>query len=94
MRLHNLAVHFFGLLRRSAKRRNGIDEFKPFPITQREKDCLQWTGVGRSDWDISALLGISEATVRLHLQRAMHKLGVPTRTQAVVQAILSGQIVL
>jgi hypothetical protein len=42
-------------------------------LTVREKDCLRWRGTGKSDWDISQILAISERTVKFHLESARAK---------------------
>ncbi len=93
VKLHNLAVYFYGLLRRSSQRRSARGSEYAGCLTQRERECLLWLAAGRTDWDISAILGVSESGVRLHVARAMRKLGVPTRTQAVAQAIITSQII-
>jgi DNA-binding CsgD family transcriptional regulator len=61
-------------------------------LTDRERDCLIWSARGKTAWETSEILGISEETVQFHLKNAMHKLGVHTKTHAVVKAILDGLI--
>jgi LuxR family quorum sensing-dependent transcriptional regulator len=61
-------------------------------LTPREIECLQGIASGRSDWDISDRLSISETTVRFHLQSAKRKFGVRTRAHAVALAILAGYV--
>jgi LuxR family transcriptional regulator, quorum-sensing system regulator BjaR1 len=56
-------------------------------LTQREADCLAWVARGKTDWEISEILSISENTVHWYIEQAKRKLGVPTRVQAVVAAI-------
>lgn len=56
-------------------------------LTKRESECLQWCAEGKTSWEISKILGISERTVVFHFQNAARKLGVSSRTQAVVKAI-------
>ncbi len=58
------------------------------PLTRREAEVLSWAARGKTSVDIAALLGIGERTVDFHLGNAMHKLGVTTRTQAVMKASL------
>lgn len=60
------------------------------PLTRRETECLKWVAEGKSDWDISELLGISEATVHAHVENAKKKIGVRSRVQAVVVATVKG----
>jgi LuxR family quorum sensing-dependent transcriptional regulator len=47
---------------------------------------------GKTDWEISQILSISEQTVHGYVQNAMTKLGARTRAQAVALAIQSSQI--
>lgn len=55
-------------------------------VTKRQLDCLQWVAEGKSDWEISQILKISEFTVHNHVEGAKRVLGVTTRVQAVVAA--------
>jgi DNA-binding CsgD family transcriptional regulator len=56
-------------------------------LSRRQRECLQWVRAGKSDWEIGEILKISEYTVREHIEAARKKLGVRTRTQAVIEAI-------
>ena len=56
-------------------------------LTEREREVLRWLAGGKTDRDIGAILGISPRTVHKHLQRVYEKLGVETRTAAVVRAL-------
>jgi DNA-binding CsgD family transcriptional regulator len=60
------------------------------PLTSREREVLHWLGGGKTDRDIATILGISPRTVHKHLQRIYEKLGVETRTAAVVRALTAG----
>lgn len=61
-------------------------------LSPREKEVLQWTARGKSNWEISTVLGISEKSVEFHLDSARRKLQVHNRTHAVVKAIMLNQI--
>jgi LuxR family quorum sensing-dependent transcriptional regulator len=61
-------------------------------LTVREREVLHWIAAGKSSWDISVILGISERTVNWLISRATRKLNAVNRTQAVVNAIRAGQI--
>ncbi len=57
------------------------------PLSMREREVLKWLKSGKSSWDISVILGISERTVNFHINNVMKKLEAVTRTQAVATAI-------
>lgn len=62
------------------------------PLSKGERDALSWIGAGKTTWEISVILHISEATVDARVRRAMKKLDAVNRTHAVVSAIKSKQI--
>lgn len=61
-------------------------------LTARELECLKWVASGKSSWEVSRILGRSEATVNFHLANIMRKFDVGTRQQAVVKAIAAGLV--
>ncbi len=61
-------------------------------LTGREYDCLAYVAAGKSDWEISVILNLSQATVRFHVDNARRKLDATTRTHAVARATASGLI--
>lgn len=61
--------------------------FAAAALTPRELGVLEWLAAGKTDRDIAAILGISPRTVQKHLQRIYEKLGVETRTAAVMRAM-------
>jgi DNA-binding CsgD family transcriptional regulator len=56
-------------------------------VSARELDCLKWVAAGKTAWEASIILGISERTVRFHLNAAREKLNCLTTTQAVAKAV-------
>jgi len=62
------------------------------PLSERELEVLQQMAYGLRNEQIGRELHISESTVKTHVHRILHKLGVSDRTQAVVSAI-RGRIV-
>jgi DNA-binding CsgD family transcriptional regulator len=78
-----LANYFHG----HALRMNGFNSDRDLLVSARELDCLQWTAAGKTAWEASVILGISERTVRFHLNAAREKLNCATTTQAVAKAI-------
>lgn len=61
-------------------------------LTRRELDCLRWCCEGKTDWEISVILGIAESTVRSYLNTVLTKLDVVNRTQLAAEAVRSGLI--
>ncbi|WP_122500371.1 LuxR family transcriptional regulator [Pseudomonas viridiflava] len=56
-------------------------------LTRRERECLRWSAEGLTAREIAQHLNRSVATVTLHLNSAMQKLGAKNRVQAVVRAV-------
>lgn len=59
-------------------------------LTTREKEVLNWISQGKSSWDISVILGISEKTVNFHVGSLMQKLDAVSRSHAVAIAFQLG----
>lgn len=64
----------------------------PGMLTPRELEVVGLLAQGKSNPDIAGMLMISRATVKVHVERIIRKLGVSDRTQAVVRAIERGLI--
>jgi DNA-binding NarL/FixJ family response regulator len=72
-------------------------EFKPdfsstepllkFGLTPRAAEALLWLAQGKTNSDIATILGITESTVKKHVQEIFEKLGVETRSAATVRAL-------
>lgn len=56
-------------------------------LSNREEEILNWLANGKSSWDISVILSISERTVKFHIDNIMKKLNAVNRTHAVAIAI-------
>ena len=59
-------------------------------LTQRERDVLELIVKGRSNKEIAADLGITEGTVKCHVNVILSRLGVSDRTQAAIAALRRG----
>jgi DNA-binding CsgD family transcriptional regulator len=70
----------------------GLDEARldACGITAREAEVLGWLAAGKTDREIAVLITCSHRTVHKHLQRIYVKLGVETRTAAVMRALGAG----
>lgn len=89
--LHDLSARFHaaivtGRTPRSMSRRRKSE------LTVREREALTWAAAGKSYWETSVILGISERTVRFFMSNARRKLNVATNTQAVAEAVWRGLI--
>lgn len=58
-------------------------------LSSREVECLQWLASGKTLAEAAIILGISERTLRYHINNARTRLGVATTVQAVVAAALA-----
>lgn len=62
----------------------------PPKLTRRETEVLQWVAGGKSNWEISRLVGISEHGVSHHVRNVLLKFDVASRHQAVTKAVAFG----
>ncbi len=94
--LHMLAVYYH----LAAERLGLVEKLAPLKppapakaiLTKRQLECLKWIRQGKTSWEISQILGISEHTVHEHLEQARTRLRVRTTTQAVLEAVVLGLI--
>jgi len=56
-------------------------------LTVRELDIIKWIYLGKSNFEIGAILKISPLTVKNHVQKILRKLNVVNRTQAIGKAL-------
>jgi LuxR family maltose regulon positive regulatory protein len=56
------------------------------PLSEREREVLQWLASGVSNREIGRRLYITESTVKRHVYNIFGKLNVRNRTQAALQA--------
>ncbi|MEM7779326.1 MAG: response regulator transcription factor [Pseudomonadota bacterium] len=66
-----------------APRRESLEEI----LTQREREVVELIAEGQTNKEIARELEISPATVKVHVERLIGKLGVSDRTQAAVLAV-------
>ena len=52
---------------------------EPGTLTEREQQIGYWAGQGKSNWEIAAILGISEYTTKTHVANLLRKLGLASR---------------
>ena len=68
------------------------DAFGAQPLTERELGVLTVLARGKANKEIAAELGVTEGTVKTHVNAIRHKLGVSSRTEAALNAVQSGLI--
>jgi LuxR family quorum sensing-dependent transcriptional regulator len=61
-------------------------------LTAREREVLRWAADGKTSWEVSVILRISERTVKFHLLQASRKLNAVNRTSTVAKALARGLI--
>jgi DNA-binding NarL/FixJ family response regulator len=61
-------------------------------LSRREREILLLLAEGKTEAEIAAVLVISPKTVATHIQNTLRKLGVHSRTQAVVAAYRDGLV--
>lgn len=61
-------------------------------LTGREKACLSWAAQGKTSWEISQILSISERTVNFHLGNCISKTNSNNRQQAISRCVAAGYI--
>lgn len=59
-----------------------VESLEPYGLTPREIEVLAWVHEGKTNAEISVILGTRPRTVAKHLERIFQKLGVETRTAA------------
>ncbi len=64
----------------------------PAALSAREREIVKWLNEGKSSWETSVILGISERTVNFHVYNVLRKLGAANRPQALAMAARSGLI--
>jgi two-component system, NarL family, response regulator LiaR len=72
---------------------NSIRVKVPAEFTGKEIEVLKLLAAGKSNKDIAVELGVKVRTVKSHLEAIFNKMGVSSRTEAVLHAIQQGWIV-
>lgn len=62
------------------------------PLTDRQREALEWVADGKTTQDIATIMGVSTAMVEKHLRLAREALDVETTAQAVAKGALLNMI--
>jgi LuxR family transcriptional regulator, quorum-sensing system regulator CviR len=88
-------VEYFGyyvhmaLLRTAPPKAQSMDRCVK-KLTLRELTILNWVKNGKTNWEIAQIMGVTERTIRFHVESIFSKLDVTSRSQAVATAIEHG----
>lgn len=66
---------------------SSVEPLLKLGLTPRATEALLWLAQGKTNSDIASILGITESTVKKHVQEMFEKLGVETRGAATVRAL-------
>ncbi|MDO8426944.1 MAG: LuxR C-terminal-related transcriptional regulator, partial [Deltaproteobacteria bacterium] len=61
-------------------------------LSRREKEIVQWIKEGKTNWEISIILKISERTVKFHVQNIERKLNAVNKTHVVAILMEQGAV--
>jgi DNA-binding CsgD family transcriptional regulator len=67
-------------------------EAPEYPISQRERECLDWVAKGKTTMDIAEILDVSSNTINSYLTHVIQKLSARNRAMAIAVAIRNGII--
>ncbi|HYR45206.1 MAG TPA: LuxR C-terminal-related transcriptional regulator [Terriglobia bacterium] len=66
---------------------SSVEPLLKLGLTPRAAETLLWVAQGKTNSDIATILGITESTVKKHVQEIFDNLGVETRSAAAVRAL-------
>jgi DNA-binding CsgD family transcriptional regulator len=61
-------------------------------LTDRQRECVLWVARGKTDWEISQILGLRHTTVVEHLKHARERYTATTRVTLTVRALFDGTL--
>lgn len=59
-------------------------------LSDHEVICLYWAALGKTSWEVGAIVKLSERTVNFHVHNACRKLGVNRRQAAIAVSLQAG----
>jgi len=58
-------------------------QFTSLALTTRELEVIHLVGIGKDNWSISQILGVSERTIKFHCNNIFKKFGVNSKLEAI-----------
>lgn len=74
-------------LRAARRLRSALPPPQRLRLSRREVQCLRLVAIGKTDWEISRILGLSVETARQYVKRARFAYDAVSRAQLVVYAL-------
>jgi DNA-binding CsgD family transcriptional regulator len=90
--LRRIVPHLHQALVRVAAPLDRLPEGTQVKLSPREKEILLWIKEGKTTFEISSRLSISERTVKFHVRNTLRKVHASTRAQAVAVSLEKGLI--
>ncbi|MGF1520058.1 MAG: response regulator transcription factor [Nodosilinea sp.] len=81
------AEQFYLLLEETEPEQFSVESLQLLGLTKRESEVLFWVAKDKSPVEVAKLLGMSDRTVKKHLEHIYEKFGVQTRLSAVMYAL-------
>lgn len=75
------------------KLENNDHEYVTKQLSKRENEIMHYVAEGKTNWEISKILGLTEGTVKDYLKNIAKKMDTVNRAHAVSKAIRSGLII-
>lgn len=88
--LDYLGQHLHWALLRATSKTSPSSGMCVTTLSPREVTILNWIKNGKTNWEISQIIGITERTIRFHVESIFSKLDVSSRSQAVAVAVQHG----
>jgi LuxR family transcriptional regulator, quorum-sensing system regulator CviR len=85
-----LGQHLHLALMRSSSKAACVTSKCVNKLSPKEVTILNWMKDGKTNWEIAKITGVTERTIRFHVESIFSKLNVTSRTQAVAVAVQHG----
>jgi LuxR family quorum sensing-dependent transcriptional regulator len=82
--VHMVSLYAYGAAERAIRGPSPQDASER--LTEREREVMRWTAVGKTFWEIGEILGITEDTVNDHMRHVRQKLGTRNAAHSVAEA--------
>jgi len=92
--LHVVAIFAHSQIRDTRNAGNGSrSNPRKVHLSGREIECLRWAAAGKTAWETSEILHLSEQTIVQYMKSAMRKLGAQNKGHAIAEAMRAALIV-